>query len=240
MSSSVSTLFRPLPVGAINVGHRVVMAPLTRFRANKDHVHGELAKTYYTQRASVPGTLLVTEATFIAPRAGGYANTPGIWSDAQIAGWKVVRTSSRLAMSLVVTDWLFKNRLPTPSTQRDLSFSSSYGPWGVLRALEPSRKKAASMSSAQVPFDMTVPHLAAMKRSFPESLQAQSSKSMSNYTPRRQRTRSRLVLTASSYMRPMATFWTNFYSLYPTTGQTITEDRSKIVCDSRLRSSIPL
>ena len=98
MSSSVSALFRPLAVGAINVGHRVVMAPLTRFRANKDHVHGELAKTYYTQRASAPGTLLVTEATFIAPRAGGYANAPGIWSDAQIAGWKVVRTSYRLAM----------------------------------------------------------------------------------------------------------------------------------------------
>jgi len=103
MSSSVSALFRPLPVGAINVGHRVVMAPLTRFRANKDHVHGELATTYYTQRASVPGTLLVTEATLIAPRAGGYANVPGIWSDAQIAGWKAVRTSSQLTMFLVVT-----------------------------------------------------------------------------------------------------------------------------------------
>jgi len=98
MSSSASALFRPLPVGAVNVGHRVVMAPLTRFRASKDHVHGELAETYYTQRASVPGTLLVTEATFIAPRAGGYANAPGIWSDAQIAGWKAVRTSSHLAL----------------------------------------------------------------------------------------------------------------------------------------------
>jgi len=98
MSSSVSALFRPLAVGAFNIGHRVVMAPLTRFHANKDHVHSELAKTYYTQRASVPGTLLVTEATFIAPQAGGYANAPGIWSDAQIAGWKVVCTSYRLAM----------------------------------------------------------------------------------------------------------------------------------------------
>jgi len=101
MSSSTSALFRPLPVGAINVGHRVVMAPLTRFRANKDHVHGELAETYYTQRASVPGTLLVTEATPIAPQAGGYANVPGIWSDAQIAGWKPVRASPHLALFLL-------------------------------------------------------------------------------------------------------------------------------------------
>jgi NADPH2 dehydrogenase len=98
MSSAVSALFQPLHIGAINVGHRIVMAPLTRFRANKDHVHGELAKTYYAQRASVPGTLLVTEATFIAPQAGGYPNAPGIWSDAQIAGWKAVRTPSRLAV----------------------------------------------------------------------------------------------------------------------------------------------
>jgi len=106
MSSSVSALFRPLKVGAINVGHRVVMAPTTRYRANKAHVHGELAKTYYGQRASVPGTLIVTEATFIAPQAAGYANAPGIWSDAQIAGWKAVRVSSYLAMFwLSLTDF---------------------------------------------------------------------------------------------------------------------------------------
>jgi NADPH2 dehydrogenase len=93
MSSSVSSLFQPLRVGNINLQHRVVMAPLTRFRANKDHVHGELAKTYYTQRSSVPGTFIISEATFIAPQAAGYANAPGIWSDAQIAGWKAVCAS---------------------------------------------------------------------------------------------------------------------------------------------------
>lgn len=93
MSSSVSSLFQPLRVGNINLQHRVVMAPLTRFRANKDHVHGELAKTYYTQRSSVPGTLIKSEATFIAPQAAGYTNAPGIWSDAQIAGWKAITDS---------------------------------------------------------------------------------------------------------------------------------------------------
>jgi NADPH2 dehydrogenase len=93
MSSSVSSLFQPLRVGNINLQHRVVMAPLTRFRANKDHVHGELAKTYYTQRSSVPGTFIISEATFIAPQAAGYANAPGIWSDAQIAGWKAITDS---------------------------------------------------------------------------------------------------------------------------------------------------
>ncbi|KAF8270075.1 putative NADPH2 dehydrogenase chain OYE2 [Lactarius quietus] len=90
MSSSVSALFQPLRVGITDLQHRVVMAPLTRFRADKDHVHGELAKTYYAQRSSVPGTLIITEATFIAPQAAGYANAPGIWNGAQIAGWKTV------------------------------------------------------------------------------------------------------------------------------------------------------
>jgi len=93
MSSSVSSLFQPFRVGNLDLQHRVVMAPLTRFRANKDRVHGELGKTYYSQRSSVPGTLIIAEATFIAPQAGGYANVPGIWSDAQIAGWKAITDS---------------------------------------------------------------------------------------------------------------------------------------------------
>jgi NADPH2 dehydrogenase len=95
MSSSVSALFQPLPVGAINVGYRIVMAPLTRFRANKVHVHSELAKTYYTQRVSVPGTLLVSEATFISPKAGGHPNAPAM---RRSLDWKAVRTTSRFAM----------------------------------------------------------------------------------------------------------------------------------------------
>jgi len=98
MSSSVSALPQPLPVGAIKVGHRIVMAPLTRFRANKDHVYGERAKTYYTQvtqRASVPGTLIVSEATSVSPSSRRTCKCAG---DAHIAGWKAVRTTSRFAM----------------------------------------------------------------------------------------------------------------------------------------------
>jgi NADPH2 dehydrogenase len=60
---------------------------MTRIRADGQHVHGPLAVEYYKQRTSVPGTLAITEATFIAPQAGGYKNVPGIWSDEQISGW---------------------------------------------------------------------------------------------------------------------------------------------------------
>ncbi len=87
-------LFTPLKVGAIELKHRVVMAPLTRYRSSaKEHVPLSFVKDYYGQRASTPGTLLITEATFIAPQAGGDDNVPGIWSDKQIAAWKEVRVS---------------------------------------------------------------------------------------------------------------------------------------------------
>jgi len=66
------------------------MAPLTRVRANAEHVQLPHTATYYSQRGSVPGTLLIAEATLIAPRAGGHPNVPGIWSDEQIVAWKKV------------------------------------------------------------------------------------------------------------------------------------------------------
>ncbi|KAL1640301.1 hypothetical protein SLS58_007117 [Diplodia intermedia] len=83
-------LFTPLKVGSTELDHRVVMAPLTRFRATADNVPTDVMSRYYTQRAVVPGTLILTEATFISAKAGGYANIPGLWTDEQLAGWKRV------------------------------------------------------------------------------------------------------------------------------------------------------
>jgi len=89
-TASSSKLFQSLKIGDITLQHRVVMAPLTRFRADDQHVHGQIGIDYYSQRSSTPGTLLITEATFIAPEASGYANAPGIWSDDQVAAWKKI------------------------------------------------------------------------------------------------------------------------------------------------------
>jgi NADPH2 dehydrogenase len=86
----MSKLFTPLNVGNNLLQHRLVMAPLTRYRADDNHVQLDIAQEYYAQRASVPGTLLITEATFISPRASGYRNVPGIYSKAQIAAWKKI------------------------------------------------------------------------------------------------------------------------------------------------------
>ncbi|KAH7371126.1 hypothetical protein BKA66DRAFT_470188 [Pyrenochaeta sp. MPI-SDFR-AT-0127] len=85
-----SQLFQPLTVGRIQLSHRIGMCPLTRFRATDDHVPLPMVAEYYSQRASLPGTFLITEGTFISPAQGGYANVPGIYNDAQIAAWRKV------------------------------------------------------------------------------------------------------------------------------------------------------
>jgi len=85
-----SNLFKPLKLGNVQLQNRVVLAPLTRFRADDEHVPLPFVPEYYAQRASVPGTLLITEATFISPQAGGYSNVPGIYNQAQIESWKKV------------------------------------------------------------------------------------------------------------------------------------------------------
>ena len=92
ITQTTPKLFQPLRVGTSELKHRVVLAPLTRFRADDEHVHTDLAVQYYSQRASTPGTLLITEATFIAPQAGGYPNVPGIWNEKQVAAWKKVHS----------------------------------------------------------------------------------------------------------------------------------------------------
>jgi NADPH2 dehydrogenase len=91
---STSKLFQPVKVGSQTLQHRIVLAPLTRFRSTpKGHVPvNPLMKTYYAQRSIRPGSLLITEATFISPQAGGYDWVPGIWNEEQINAWKEVST----------------------------------------------------------------------------------------------------------------------------------------------------
>ncbi|KAL8652490.1 MAG: hypothetical protein Q9210_002651 [Variospora velana] len=83
-------LFTPLKLGRIQLSHRMIMAPLTRFRADENHVPLDIAVEYYSQRASVPGTLLITEGTVLSPTAVGWLNEPMIHSPEQIAAWKRV------------------------------------------------------------------------------------------------------------------------------------------------------
>ena len=86
----MTSLADPLRIGSITLKHRLIMAPLTRFRADDDHVPLPFVIDYYSQRASVPGTLIITEGTFISPRAAGYFNVPGIWNSDQMKQWRQI------------------------------------------------------------------------------------------------------------------------------------------------------
>jgi 2,4-dienoyl-CoA reductase-like NADH-dependent reductase (Old Yellow Enzyme family) len=96
--STIPKLFQPIRIGMANPQYCVVMALVARFRVRADvqHVPGVLALEYYMykQRTSVPGTLAIAESTTIAPRTGGYARNPGIWTDEQVtAGSRFVASS---------------------------------------------------------------------------------------------------------------------------------------------------
>ena len=83
---NTTSLFSPVKVGRSTLSNRLVMAPMTRSRAQADGTPGELAATYYAQRASVG--LIVTEGTQPSDDGQGYLSTPGIYTDAHVAGWK--------------------------------------------------------------------------------------------------------------------------------------------------------
>lgn len=89
---STSKLFQPLTIGngTIELKHRIGLCPLTRYRASDDHVPLDYVADYYAQRASQPGTILISEGTFISPEDGGTNNVPGIYNDEQIQAWRKV------------------------------------------------------------------------------------------------------------------------------------------------------
>ena len=91
-------LFAPGHIGAIPVANRIAMAPLTRSRADMEGVPSPFAAEYYRQRASAG--LIVAEATNISRAGRGYALTPGIYTDAHVAGWAGVTKAVHEQFSL--------------------------------------------------------------------------------------------------------------------------------------------
>lgn len=83
----MSILFSPLQLGAITAPNRILLAPLTRCRADAEHVPTALMAEYYAQRASAG--LIIAEATMAMPGHSAFWTEPGIYSDAQIAGWRL-------------------------------------------------------------------------------------------------------------------------------------------------------
>ena len=84
----MTDLFSPLQLGSLELDNRILMAPLTRCRAEEEHVPTPLMAEYYAQRASAG--LIIAEATMIMPGNSAFWHEPGIYSSAQIAGWSEV------------------------------------------------------------------------------------------------------------------------------------------------------
>jgi N-ethylmaleimide reductase len=110
----MANLFDPIKIGDLTLNNRIIMAPLTRARAvGGDRVPNALMAVYYVQRASAG--LILSEATAVTPQGVGYADTPGIWSDAQVAGWKVVTDAVHAAGGKIFLQLWHVGRISDPS-----------------------------------------------------------------------------------------------------------------------------
>ncbi|KAI9041411.1 alkene reductase [Aspergillus affinis] len=92
------------------------MAPLTRLRATSTHIPLPIAETYYTQRASIPGTLLIAEATMISPSGSGVPHAPGIWTPEQITCWKRVTDAVHAKGSYIILQLVALGRAADAAT----------------------------------------------------------------------------------------------------------------------------
>jgi 2,4-dienoyl-CoA reductase-like NADH-dependent reductase (Old Yellow Enzyme family) len=114
--TAATSLFEPLRVGALTLPNRVVMSPLTRSRASADlageRIPNDLMRQYYVQRASAG--LIISEATAVTPMGVGYADTPGIWSQEQVAGWRKITDAVHEAGGRIVLQLWHVGRISHP------------------------------------------------------------------------------------------------------------------------------
>jgi N-ethylmaleimide reductase len=106
-------LFSPAKLGSINLSNRIVMAPLTRNRAGEAGVPQAINVSYYEQRATAG--LIITEATPISEMAHGYPLLPGIYTDAQVAGWKRITDAVHAKGGKIVIQLWHVGRISHPS-----------------------------------------------------------------------------------------------------------------------------
>ncbi|HUW97595.1 MAG TPA: alkene reductase [Acidiferrobacter sp.] len=111
------SLFSPIVIGDLELPNRIVMAPLTRNRAGTGLVLGDMNVEYYRQRAGAG--LIITEATQVAPEGQGYPNTPGIYTDEQVAGWRRVIEAVHARGGHIFLQLWHVGRISHPSLQPD-------------------------------------------------------------------------------------------------------------------------
>ena len=142
------TLFDALQIGDLTLQNRIVMAPLTRMRAFNARSPGTIHARHYSQRATAG--LIITEATSVSPQGVGYPNTPGLWSEDQVAAWSDVTAAVHDANGLIVSQLWHVGRVSDPiyldgklpvapsaiATEGHVSMVRPLRPFTVPRALE--------------------------------------------------------------------------------------------------------
>jgi len=111
-AAGTTNLHSPIRIGAWDLPNRIIMAPLTRARAGGERVPNGLMAEYYKQRSSAG--LIISEATAVNPMGVGYAATPGIWSEEQVAGWKMVTQAVHQAGGRIVMQLWHVGRISDP------------------------------------------------------------------------------------------------------------------------------
>lgn len=135
----MSLLFEPLQMGALSLPNRIVLSPLTRCRAGAERVPNALMAEYYAQRAGAG--LIISEATSVSAQGVGYNGTPGIWSDAHVAGWKLVTDAVHAAGGRMVSQLWHVGRISDPSLLDGALpvAPSAVQPAGTVSHLRPKR-----------------------------------------------------------------------------------------------------
>jgi len=108
-----SKLWTPIQAGDLRLNHRLAMAPMTRNRSTPEGIPTEMNAEYYAQRAST--ALIISEGTQPSADGQGYLLTPGIFTDAQIEGWRKVTGAVHAAGGKIVIQFMHTGRVGHPS-----------------------------------------------------------------------------------------------------------------------------
>ncbi|ABN66026.1 NADPH dehydrogenase [Scheffersomyces stipitis CBS 6054] len=151
-----SEAFQSIKVGNNTLQTKIVYPPTTRFRALEDHTPSDLQLQYYGDRSTFPGTLLITEATFVSPQASGYEGAaPGIWTDKHAKAWKVITDKVHANGSFVSTQLIFLGRVADPAVMKTrglnpVSASATYESDAAKEAAEAVGNPVRALTTQEV------------------------------------------------------------------------------------------
>ena len=161
---SSETLFSSLRIGAIQLPNRIIMAPLTRMRAGAGNVPTALNAEYYAQRSTAG--LIISEGTAISPQAQGYPNAPGIYTAAQIAGWRTVTDAVHARGGRIIMQIAHNGRNSHSSLMAD--GSAPVAPSAVLPTI-PALTKDFQQVPAEIPRPLETSEIAPIVMHVPAS-----------------------------------------------------------------------